>query len=139
MRAMRSSPAASRIERTTVVLPEPVPPATPRMQGLGAGIAASGSSSGAGSSTAWLAPRTGRSDGVRTPGFYRLRPAGRVPGAWRSSALAVGAVESAAAGLDQAADEMATPGAGLALAAVGGQRDLELATASLAVGEVVER
>src|ERR1700720_927402 len=73
MRAMRSSPAASRIERTTVVLPEPVPPATPRMQGLGPGIAASGSSSGAGSSTAWLAPRPGRRDGGRTPGFYRLR------------------------------------------------------------------
>src|SRR5260370_6945747 len=34
---------------------------------------------------------------------------------------------------------MAAPGAGLALAAVGGQRDVELAAASLAVGEVVER
>src|ERR1700686_54929 len=100
MRAMRSSPAASRIERTTVVLPEPVPPATPRMQGLGPGIAASGSSSGAGSSTAWLAPRPGRRDGGRTPGFYRLRSPGE-------SALAVGAVEAAAPRLDEAADEMA--------------------------------
>src|SRR5260370_25640460 len=126
---MRSTAAAWRIERTTVVLPEPVPPATPRMQGLGPGIAASGSSSAAGSSTAWLAPRTGRRDGVRTPGFYRLRPAGKVPGerSGSGSALAVGAVEGAAAGLDQAADEMAAPGAGLALAAAGGPRDLELA------------
>src|SRR5579862_4585036 len=182
MRAIRSPPAASRIERTTVVLPEPVPPATPRMQGRGPGIAASGSSAGAGSSTAWLAPRPERTEGDRTPGFYRLDPSGsgsvssrgsnpacllwargpkseagslgtprpkRAGGVGPSrtdprprcarSALAAGAVEGAAARLDQAADEMAASGAGLSLATVGGQRDLELAASSLAVGEVVER
>src|SRR6202023_719878 len=143
MRAMRSSPAASRIERTAVVLPEPVPPATPRTQGLGPGIAASGSSAGTGSSTAWLAPRPGRRDGGRTPGFYRLRPTSFLPpppeGRGPSSALTVRAVERAAACLDQATDEVAAAGAGLALAAVRGQRDLELAAAPLAVGEVLER
>src|SRR4051812_7377499 len=45
MRAMRSSPTASRMARATVVLPDPVPPATPRMQDLNFRTERSGSSS----------------------------------------------------------------------------------------------
>src|SRR3954469_13409527 len=124
---MRSSPTPSRMARATVVLPEPVPPATPRMQGLKFRPVRSGSSSGA----------VSRIDiGIRAP-FRSWRRAGIVTGP--GSSLASGAVIRAAAGLDDPPHRPAAGEARLPLAVVDGERDLEIAAPPLAVREVVER
>src|SRR4051812_9812198 len=108
---MRSAPTASRIARATVVLPEPVPPATPR--------------------THAVRPAGAGEGGAGTGDIAGIVPAG--------STLATRAVVGAAAGLDDPPDGGPAARAGLALAAVGGERDLEVAAPPLAVGEVVER
>src|SRR5512146_3284235 len=111
---MRSSPTPSRMARATVVLPEPVPPATPRTQGLNFRLASSGSSSGAVSRIDMgLELRSGMA-----------RRAGIVTGL--GSSLAAGTVIRAAAGLDDPPHRPAAGEARLPLAVVDGERDLEI-------------
>src|SRR4051794_5156688 len=109
---MRSAPTASRIARATVVLPEPVPPATPRTHAVRPPGAAGGKGG----------------DGRVIAGIVSA-----------ASTLAAGAVVGAPAGLDDAADGGGAGGAGLALAVIGREGDLVVAAPPLAVGEVVER
>src|SRR6476661_8082534 len=119
MRVMRSGPTASTMARATVVLPEPVPPATPRTQGLIRESVSRGWSRGSVSTMA------GDCSSFRREAFF-------------GSALAAGAVVGAAAGLDDPPHGAAAGEARLPLAVIGRQGHLEVAAAPLAVGEVVE-
>src|SRR5882757_6936298 len=101
MRVMRSAPTASTMARATVVLPEPVPPATPRTQGLNRKSVSRGWSSGSVSTMA--------GDCSSFPGETCL-----------GSSLAARAVVGAAAGLDDPPHGAAADQAGLALPVVGG-------------------
>src|SRR5260370_11985373 len=136
MRELRPSPRASRIERTTVFLPEPVPPATPKMQGFRPEGSSSGWSEATGptasiaSIAGWRTVRGGRTGETGTPGFYR-----RVGGT--PAALAGRAGERAAPGPHHAAAEGAAAGAGGAFAALGGGRPPELPPGPLALGGVL--
>src|SRR6185369_5094537 len=128
MKEMRSLPTDSRMDLATVVLPEPVPPATPSRNGLSRGLTRRGSSSGAvsimGSGLSGLVSQASgdRRDSIRA-----------------GSSLTAGAVESAPAGLDDAPYRGAAHRAGLAVAAVDAERGLEISAPALAVHEVVER
>src|SRR5262245_17167073 len=123
MRAMRPSPTASRMDRATVVFPEPVPPATPSRQGVLRGDARRGSSSGAVSIIARL-----RSRGSRNRGDCTL------PGLTLTAGAEVGAPPP----LHDAADRRAAGEAGLPFPVVDRERHLEVAGVPLAVGEVIE-
>src|SRR5947209_4522078 len=113
---MRSGPTASTMVRATVVLPEPVPPATPRTQGLNREAARRGLSSGSVSIRAGMAEDCS-SSGDACPG----------------SPLAARAVVGAAAGLDEPPHRPAAVEAGLPLPVVGRERDLKVAAAPFAV------
>src|SRR5262245_14524110 len=114
---MRSAPTASRMDLATVVLPEPVPPATPRTQGLNFSAETRGSSSGAVS--------------IMT-GSVRPGTAERILSVRRSS-LAAGTIKGAAPGLDDPPHRPPARQAGSSLAVVDGERYLEVAAAPLAV------
>src|SRR5436305_34707 len=122
MRVMRPAPTASTMVRATVVLPEPVPPATPRTQGLSREAARRGCSSG---SVSIMAGMAGDCSSSR-----ETRP---------KSPLAARAVVRAAAGLDEPPHRPAAGQAGLPLPVVGRERHLKVAAPPLAIGEVVER
>src|SRR5882724_5630023 len=150
---MRCWPTASKIARATVVFPEPVPPATPRMQGRGPeGVSKRGRLilviSGFHPS---LSSRYSRHpELLADDGDERVGPVALPPemdeevldgphGRDSMSALAARTVEGAPPGLDDPPDGGAAGRAGLPRPAVGGERDLEVAAVALPVGEVGER